>query len=64
MELLFSFEHFFLVGVFLHVMADTLGSIGVIISAGLIKQFGKLYSQCVCVCVCMNISAPILWWCM
>lgn len=28
-------------GVFLHVMADTLGSVGVIISAGLIHQFGK-----------------------
>ena len=30
-------------GVFLHVMADTLGSIGVIISAGLIYQFGKFF---------------------
>ena len=30
-------------GVFLHVLADTLGSIGVIISAGLIYQFGKLF---------------------
>jgi hypothetical protein len=28
-------------GVFLHVMADTLGSVGVIISAGLIQMFGK-----------------------
>ena len=27
-------------------MADTLGSIGVIISAGLIKQFGKLCPLC------------------
>ena len=28
-------------GVFLHVLADTLGSVGVIISAGLIQMFGK-----------------------
>ena len=29
------------VGIFLHVLADTLGSVGVIISAGLIQMFGK-----------------------
>ena len=29
-------------GVFLHVLADTLGSVGVIISAILIHQFGKV----------------------
>ena len=36
--LLFFFLH---AGVFLHVLADTLGSVGVIISAILIHQFGK-----------------------
>ena len=44
---MFFFSFFFifslLSGVFLHVLADTLGSIGVIISAGLIYQFGKLF---------------------
>jgi hypothetical protein len=32
-------------GVFLHVVADTLGSVGVIISAVLIHQFGKSASK-------------------
>ena len=36
---------FFHTGVFLHVLADTLGSVGVIISAGLIYQFGKLWKS-------------------
>lgn len=35
-------------GVFLHVMADTLGSIGVIISAGLIYQFGWMLADPIC----------------
>lgn len=35
-------------GVFLHVMADTLGSVGVIISAGLIKQFGWMLADPIC----------------
>jgi len=35
-------------GVFLHVMADTLGSVGVIISAGLIHQFGWMLADPVC----------------
>ncbi len=29
------------VGIFLHILADTLGSVGVIISSILIQQFGK-----------------------
>ena len=40
-------------GVFLHVMADTLGSVGVIISAGLIYQIGKLF--------CWYCSKNLLW---
>ena len=44
-------------GVFLHVMADTLGSIGVIISAGLIYQFGKLF----CWYIPVYCSTNLLW---
>lgn len=35
-------------GVFLHVLADTLGSVGVIISAGLIKMFGWMLADPLC----------------
>ncbi|TRY91874.1 hypothetical protein DNTS_017673 [Danionella cerebrum] len=35
-------------GVFLHVLADTLGSVGVIISTVLIKQFGWLIADPIC----------------
>lgn len=42
---------FFHTGVFLHVLADTLGSVGVIISAGLIYQFGKLWKSPTVNCV-------------
>ena len=30
-------------GIFLHILADTLGSIGVIVSSVLIDQFGKVF---------------------
>lgn len=39
---------FFLTGVFLHVLADTLGSVGVIISTILIRQFGWLIADPIC----------------
>lgn len=39
---------FSLSGVFLHVLADTLGSIGVIISTILIRQFGWLIADPIC----------------
>lgn len=35
-------------GVFLHVLADTLGSVGVIVSAGLIYQFGWMLADPIC----------------
>ena len=35
-------------GVFLHVLADTLGSVGVIISTVLIRQFGWLIADPIC----------------
>lgn len=35
-------------GVFLHVLADTLGSVGVIISTILISQFGWLIADPIC----------------
>lgn len=38
----------FLPGVFLHVLADTLGSVGVIISTILIRQFGWLIADPIC----------------
>ena len=38
----------YLIGVFLHVMADTLGSVGVIISSVLIEQFGLLRADPIC----------------
>lgn len=37
-----------LLGVFLHVLADTLGSVGVIISTVLIRQFGWLIADPIC----------------
>lgn len=37
-----------LLGVFLHVLADTLGSVGVIISTILIRQFGWLIADPIC----------------
>lgn len=39
---------FFSTGVFLHVLADTLGSVGVIISTILIRQFGWLIADPIC----------------
>lgn len=38
----------FLSGVYLHVLADTLGSVGVIISTILIRQFGWLIADPIC----------------
>jgi zinc transporter 5/7 len=35
-------------GVFLHILADTLGSVGVIISSGLIHQFGWMAADPIC----------------
>ena len=35
-------------GVFLHVMADTLGSVGVIVSSALIQQFGWMIADPIC----------------
>jgi len=35
-------------GVFLHILADTLGSVGVIISSVLIQQFGKFHCYHAC----------------
>lgn len=37
-----------LLGVYLHVLADTLGSVGVIISTILIRQFGWLIADPIC----------------
>lgn len=42
------FLYILLVGVFLHVLADTLGSIGVIVSTFLIEQFGWFIADPVC----------------
>lgn len=38
----------FLPGVYLHVLADTMGSVGVIISTILIRQFGWLIADPIC----------------
>ncbi len=35
-------------GVFLHILADTLGSVGVIISSALIHQYGWMISDPIC----------------
>lgn len=35
-------------GVFLHILADTLGSVGVIVSAILMSQFGWLIADPIC----------------
>ena len=35
-------------GVFLHILADTMGSVGVIISAGLMQQFGWMIADPIC----------------
>lgn len=43
-----KFILFFSTGVFLHVLADTLGSVGVIISTILIRQFGWLIADPIC----------------
>ncbi len=40
--------YLFFLGVFLHVMADTLGSVGVIISSLLIEQFGLQRADPIC----------------
>jgi zinc transporter 5/7 len=45
---LFSFSLLYFLGVFLHVMADTLGSVGVIISSVLIEQFGLQRADPIC----------------
>lgn len=37
-----------LAGVFLHILADTLGSVGVIISSGLIHYFGWMIADPIC----------------
>lgn len=42
------FLYILLVGVFLHVLADTLGSIGVIVSTILIEQFGWFIADPLC----------------
>lgn len=42
------FVFFSSTGVFLHVLADTLGSVGVIISTILIRQFGWLIADPIC----------------
>uniref|UniRef100_A0A671SWP6 Zinc transporter n=1 Tax=Sinocyclocheilus anshuiensis TaxID=1608454 RepID=A0A671SWP6_9TELE len=41
-------SHFLFAGVYLHVLADTLGSVGVIISTILIRQFGWLIADPIC----------------
>uniref|UniRef100_A0A8C1WDM7 Zinc transporter n=1 Tax=Cyprinus carpio TaxID=7962 RepID=A0A8C1WDM7_CYPCA len=43
-----NISHFLFAGVFLHVLADTLGSVGVIISTILIRQFGWLIADPIC----------------
>ena len=40
-SILFIIQYTFLAGVFLHVLADTLGSVGVVISSILIDRFGR-----------------------
>ena len=42
------FTYFSFLGVFLHVLADTLGSIGVIISTFLIENFGLKVADPIC----------------
>lgn len=37
-----------ILGVFLHILADTLGSVGVIISSALIHQYGWMISDPIC----------------
>lgn len=39
---------FFIVGVFLHIVADTLGSVGVIISAILMQKYDLMIADPVC----------------
>lgn len=51
-------------GVYLHVLADTLGSVGVIISSFLIQQFGwyiadPLCSMCMSVMIFLSVT-PLL----
>ena len=41
-------QSLFILGVFLHVLADTLGSVGVIVSSLLIEQFGLFIADPVC----------------
>ena len=40
--------YLFVAGVFLHILADTLGSVGVIISSGLIYFFGWMIADPIC----------------
>lgn len=46
--LITALNAYFFPGVFLHVLADTLGSVGVIISTILIRQFGWLIADPIC----------------
>lgn len=48
-------------GVYLHILADTLGSVGVIISAGLIWAFGWYIADPICsICIALLISYSVL----
>uniref|UniRef100_A0A4W3JQ52 Zinc transporter n=1 Tax=Callorhinchus milii TaxID=7868 RepID=A0A4W3JQ52_CALMI len=52
---------FSVVGVFLHVLADTMGSIGVIISSLLIRQFGWLVADPICsLCIAVLIFLSVI----
>lgn len=48
-------------GVFLHILADTLGSVGVIISAGLMYMFGWMRADPICsMFIALLIAASVL----
>eukprot|EP00124_Ichthyophonus_hoferi_P005557 Ihof_evm1s837 gene=Ihof_evmTU1s837 len=48
-------------GVFLHVLADTLGSVGVILSTICIQQFGWMYADPICsMCIAFMIFASVI----
>ena len=60
----FSTDNDNMQGVFLHVLADTLGSVGVIISSFLIQQFGwyiadPLCSMCIAIMIFLSVI-PLL----
>lgn len=50
MSLLYNFNlsDVFFLGVFLHILADTLGSIGVIASAIMMQNFGLMIADPIC----------------